>query len=360
MILHFIVLGVELVCLCTWTFLHSRHTLLHTVIGPTNVSQFGNGSGCILVQPPSHNDIPRSSPSEFENSSEYTRVHVPLHTDIPRIPLSEFENASGCTLPPVVVVGCGHSGTSILHLLLSSHPDAYGLLREDSNESGEFLTDNVHKIARSSKRFSAECGKAGKRWWVEKTPSNIHHLEAIMRAIPQVRVVVIYRNGYDVAKSIQKRYCSEKCHEEKSLLHGVHRWEQDNKAALHHLGNPRVHFIQYEALTLRPKVELHGLCTFLDIPYEPTAMLSLHAVKYLITNKTSSLNSKGPLNHYQLRLQQLQKPLRNSVPLHLTTKEQKIVRSIASSTLTFFGYEYLGGAMEKISSRTITQRVVSQ
>ena len=107
------------------------------------------------------------------------------------------EEVKRCTLSPVVVVGCGHSGTSILHMLLSSHPDAYSVSSEISNESGELVTDNVDSIVDASNRFTALCDKAGKRWWVEKTPSNVHHLDAIMRAIPHARVVVIYSTSLD-------------------------------------------------------------------------------------------------------------------------------------------------------------------
>jgi hypothetical protein len=82
-------------------------------------------------------------------------------------------------------------------MLLSSHPDAYSVSSEISNESGELVTDNVDSIVDASNRFTALCDKAGKRWWVEKTPSNVHHLEAIMRAIPHARVVVIYSTSLD-------------------------------------------------------------------------------------------------------------------------------------------------------------------
>ena len=99
------------------------------------------------------------------------------------------EEVKRCTLSPVVVVGCGHSGTSILHMLLSSHPDAYSVSSEISNESGELVTDNVDSIVDASNRFTALCDKAGKRW--------CHHLEAIMRAIPHARVVVIYSTSLD-------------------------------------------------------------------------------------------------------------------------------------------------------------------
>jgi SAM-dependent methyltransferase len=267
-------------------------------------------------------------------------IHHTSDTHLSRIPERKSEQVKRCTLSPVVVVGCGHSGTSILHMLLSSHPDAYSVSSDISNESGELVTDNVHSIVDASNRFTAECDKAGKRWWVEKTPSNVHHIEAIMRAIPHARIVVIYRNGYDVAKSLQRRFCLRECEEDKALLKGVTRWKEDNDAALVHIGDPRVHFIQYEALTTRPNMELHGLCTFLQIPYEPAAMLSLGAVKPLMDRLNPPIIKRTALDNVKLRLQQMQNPLQKYTSYHMTAMQQKIIRRVANSTLVFFGYRY--------------------
>ena len=245
---------------------------------------------------------------------------------------------SGCTLSPVVVAGCGHSGTSILQMLLSSHPDAFGVSSDTSFESGELVTDNVDKISRAAEKITAQCTGAGKRFWVEKTPSNVHHLGSILKAIPQAKIVVIYRNGYDVAKSLQRRS------QRKSIASGIERWNNANSDALKFLGNPRVHFIQYESLTARPHMELHTLCTFLQISHEPAAMLSLSAVNKMMPptkNKPRQANVK-------LRLKQMQNPLRKSSSYHLTGEEEKIVGRLGNATLTLFGYTYEHGAMQNI------------
>ncbi|NBC11389.1 MAG: hypothetical protein GVY24_06590, partial [Planctomycetes bacterium] len=68
---------------------------------------------------------------------------------------------------PIFIVGCGHSGTTLLLRLIGAHPQIMPLLEETwALVNGEY--QRLHG-------WDLSCFKAGKQRWVEKTPSHIHH-----------------------------------------------------------------------------------------------------------------------------------------------------------------------------------------
>lgn len=183
------------------------------------------------------------------------------------------ETQQACVLPPVIVTGCGHSGTSLLANILGSHPDAHGIL----GETYFLLNDHSEN---SIKTFYSDCNKKNKKFWVEKTPAHVHHISKFLVMAPSGKVVLIYRNGIEVAMSHMSRGCKGKlCSEDDKLAafkYGAIRWGKDNAEALKYLGNPRIHFVQYEALVWTPQLILHDLCAFLGIAYLPDVMLSFY------------------------------------------------------------------------------------
>ena len=78
----------------------------------------------------------------------------------------------------------------------------------------------------ASRGFIARCDLltrgVGKARWVEKTPRHIYRVGEILRYFPEGKVVLMLRDGRDVACSIRDRYGS--------LEAGVSRWMEDNRA----------------------------------------------------------------------------------------------------------------------------------
>ena len=70
--------------------------------------------------------------------------------------------------PPIVIAGCGHSGTTLLLAILDAHSSIYAVPYEArlGRDSDEF----TKKVALFDKQTIA----AGKARWVEKTLSLIH------------------------------------------------------------------------------------------------------------------------------------------------------------------------------------------
>lgn len=97
---------------------------------------------------------------------------------------------------PIFVVGCSHSGTSLLLRCLAQHPDLHGI----DHETWAFANPTT---TRSAKAFDARHSGHGR--WVEKTPDHVFHLGRIWRYFPGATVVVIERDGRDVAASLAER-----------------------------------------------------------------------------------------------------------------------------------------------------------
>jgi len=222
-----------------------------------------------------------------------------------------------CTGPPIVVAGCGHSGTTLLVKLIGAHPVVY----EVPGETKQFtLAGNVNKVAHADENFARKCSRVRdkqrvgrkKDRWVEKTAKNVAKIKLILLGIPTAKVVVIYRDGRDVVMSLMERACEEAGLCNRTSLEGVaagaQRWFQDNTAALSHLNNHRVHFMQFEQLVRAPFLSLHNLCNFLQLSFEPMDMLSYHEDD-LFDSHNRRHKMGGRSEHQVIRAEQMRTPL---------------------------------------------------
>src|SRR4051794_13051296 len=71
--------------------------------------------------------------------------------------------------PPIFIVGCGHSGTSLVLAILGAHSKIYAVPYE--SKFG-FKSDEAAKALFAE--FDAKTVSAGKQRWVEKTPRHVH------------------------------------------------------------------------------------------------------------------------------------------------------------------------------------------
>ncbi|HLT72342.1 MAG TPA: sulfotransferase, partial [Cyclobacteriaceae bacterium] len=167
--------------------------------------------------------------------------------------------------PPVLIGGCGRSGTSILLSILSAHPNIYGIDVETDifgyrrRFSSTFLNhvNNYRKLLpyllESDKVLTATR-------WCEKTPRNVRFLPEIAEEFRgKFRFVHIIRDGRDVV-------CSR--HPLSGAYHvSTERWVNDVKAGLKFLDHPNVFTLKYEDLVLNFKARVSDLLTFLDEEY---------------------------------------------------------------------------------------------
>ncbi|WP_165856355.1 sulfotransferase family protein [Marinobacter sp. JSM 1782161] len=141
-----------------------------------------------------------------------------------------------CRLPlpgvkrPVFIVGCGRSGTTIFGTALSRH-DAVTYLNERRDlwfsafpetdiwsrkavrRGGRLCLDEQHadpvRSRKLARLFRFETLRRRRPILVEKLPINNFRLPFIRAAFPDARFIHIYRNGLEVARSIE-RFKAEK------------------------------------------------------------------------------------------------------------------------------------------------------
>lgn len=146
----------------------------------------------------------------------------------------------------IFIVGCGHSGTSVLLARLDNHKDVIAIV----GESRFFQVDPMRRallVRKWAKRWSAPSVLA------EKTPIHVRYCEKIREIFPNARIVGICRDPRDVVASLYLRYSQD-------LDKAIRRWNKDNKALAASLTDGLVNYvIRYEDLVTDPERELVGL-----------------------------------------------------------------------------------------------------
>ena len=223
----------------------------------------------------------------------------------------------GTRLPPFFIIGFQRSGTTLLRLMLDSHPavaiplDAVGLWaryagRLDS-EFGGLSTDGdvlrlvealvaeerirLWDVGLSADRIVSAVGERsfpavidafnaayaaanGKRWWGSKDPGDMRRIHLIDEWFPQSRFVHILRDGRDACASLVAQEfgpddlltCADAWREEVWWVRRIGRL----------LGPTRYHELRYEDLVTNPEAVLRPLCVFLSLEFEPS-MLAYHS-----------------------------------------------------------------------------------
>jgi hypothetical protein len=216
--------------------------------------------------------------------------------------------------PPLFVVGCGRSGTTMLRLMLDSHPDlavpweshfivamwkdrrryraASGVDAElmvrdiaDSPMFGQWevpddvLERRIDALDRPSfpdvidAVFMAYADSRGKRRWGDKTPAYVRSIPLLARLFPDSRFVHVIRDGRDVALS----YLSVPWGPSDIWL-AARRWKHDVSAGRRdgaRLPTSRYLEVRYEDVIRDPRDALERICRVADLPFDE-GMLEYH------------------------------------------------------------------------------------
>lgn len=160
---------------------------------------------------------------------------------------------------PIFIVGCGHSGTSLLLALLDAHPKIYGVPDET-----KMFTRKLKYLENWISRIEKDLIRQKKARWVEKTPQHIHHIRHILQKWPQAKIIYIIRDPKDTVASLFSRY--------NDLEVSITRWVHDNNAGIRHREHPNIHVIKYEDLIVDQEKYLTELFNFLDEDFNPQVL----------------------------------------------------------------------------------------
>jgi hypothetical protein len=231
--------------------------------------------------------------------------------------------------PPIFIVGCGHSGTSVLLNILDMHPHIHAV----PFESRVFLKSSW-KIRLAKLFWNKNTIAAGKLRWAEKTPAHVHAIDRILSFYPDARILLIIRDGRDVAVSLRKRTGD--------FAAGVARWVEDNKAGEAYWENPQVFKLTYEELVSCFETVMPRICAFLDEPYD-ASMRNFHQRRLELFRSTATTppSSESGDFHNQHRNWQINQQLFDGSgkwQREMNEEEKSAFKQQAGQMLIDYGY----------------------
>ncbi len=204
---------------------------------------------------------------------------------------------------PIIIGGCQRSGTTLLRVMLDSHPHiACG--PESSLLAGSFLphkltkrfgipideiwrlrrmaSDHAHFVEMFLTRYAAD---RGRERWAEKTPHQARFLGYIFHHFPNAKFIHVIRDGRDAVCSI-RTHPKYRIVEGKKVATGIRKplepcikaWLRETATALRWQRHPNYFEIHYENLVNAPEPQLRRLCEFIGEPWDPV-MLEYHKEK---------------------------------------------------------------------------------
>lgn len=160
--------------------------------------------------------------------------------------------------PPIIIGGCGRSGTTLLLSILSAHPNIYAI----PYETWSFWpTKTITEFRLLIKEFESELEKhqipSTCKRWCEKTPKNIQVFDRLLECFEScIRLIHIVRDGRDVITSVHP-------HDPSKFWVSVERWIWDVKTGLKYEDNPYVLTVRYEDLVLNFEPTIGKVCDFI-------------------------------------------------------------------------------------------------
>ncbi len=227
---------------------------------------------------------------------------------------------------PIFILGCGHSGTSLVLRILGEHSALYAVPYE--SRCGESRApDTVYR------KFDTLTHLHHRRRWVEKTPGNVRYLEQLLERFPEGQFLLIIRDGRDVASSLKKRG--------NTLEEGIDRWINDNRIGEQFWNHPRVMKFTYEALVAQSDATIESILRFLDEPYEEAVKNFHERPRAYYSKDLNKPTSENEADHLQYRNWQINQPIfdgRGKWKKELSGDEVALIEKRAGDMLRAYGY----------------------
>jgi hypothetical protein len=188
-----------------------------------------------------------------------------------------------------------------------------------------------------ARQYLQRLGKKGVTWFGEKTPEHTGHLPRILQMFPTAKVIVLSRDGRDVAHSLTRvPWMSDNLYVNFLVWLYYHRIVHKAMQS----GCPNLHFARYEDIVADPEKELGGMLRFLGLPYE-RAVAEGHG------------NSEGiPQREYAWKGRALKRISTDRVGLfrqELSDDQLEILERLGNRALPAFGYPLLTGGSRSLS-----------
>lgn len=178
---------------------------------------------------------------------------------------------------PVFVLSPPRSGSTLLRVVLNSHPELHAPIethvrrltvkattepaRQALKELGHNMADVEHLLW--DRLLHRELLRSGKATMVEKTPSNVFVADRLATAWPDARFIFLLRHPLSIARSWhdgdpERRPMNRAVQHTLKYMTAVERMRRELPGIT----------LRYERLTSDPAGETRRLCDFLGIPWE--------------------------------------------------------------------------------------------
>jgi hypothetical protein len=170
--------------------------------------------------------------------------------------------------PPIIIGGCGRSGTSLLLSVLSAHPSILAIPDETmafcpTAYGSETNLDAPFEMDRIQEKLRTLGTKHSATRWCEKTPKNILFFGRLLKTFgADVRLINIVRDGRDVLTS---RHPNDPTRSWVNL----NRWISDVGSGVPFDNHPQVLVVKYENLVLEFEKTMKMICGFLEEEVAP-------------------------------------------------------------------------------------------
>lgn len=158
---------------------------------------------------------------------------------------------------PILIVGCGRSGTTLLLSILGAHPHIFAIPNETTAFAHWNSKNQPKRLDRLYREFLFNKIPAKADRWCEKTPNHVRHIDRILDYFNgEVQFIHLIRDGRDVMLS---RHPDSP----KDYWITPQRWVQDVKAGLEFRDHPNVLTVHYENLVRHYTATIEKICDFI-------------------------------------------------------------------------------------------------
>lgn len=226
---------------------------------------------------------------------------------------------------PVFLLGVPRSGTTLLRMMIDSHPDimcgpeahwianrnkdwipslrnlAICLTKHEFGAVKSLKGVDEDLIYRQTALFideilSASVKSHGKKRWAEKTPKNITDVPFLYRLFPNAKFVHIYRDGRDVALSTLGKWKTIPYFDQElknNYKNALKRWVDWNQRFWDDTKAKKINYlsVRYEDLAAAPEEEIRKVLDFIEAEWSDKVMSPYEVEHDVITMKGAGMQT---------------------------------------------------------------------